>query len=129
MKQRLPNGNTLIVDPDDWLLLEVTPAKKVVWEYFTCHGSGCNLPRGTGPSPTRAVRLRHGHTLISDHHRVIEVNHAKHIVAHLGQARFPRLQRLTAVYTAVRDRSRASTQVIEKFRNSPWPRDCRMGRP
>src|SRR6202035_3744955 len=56
--------------------------KNPVWEYFTCQGSGCNLARGTGPSPTRAVRLRHGHTLISDqyNHRVIEVNHAKQIV-------------------------------------------------
>jgi len=37
MKQRLPNGNTLIVDPDQRRLLEVTPTKKpeVVWEYYT----------------------------------------------------------------------------------------------
>jgi len=42
-----------------------------------------------------AVRLRHGHTLISDqyNHRVIEVNHAKHIVHTRGQTRRPRLQR------------------------------------
>jgi len=33
MKQRLPNGNTLIVDPDNWLLLEVTRDKELVWEY------------------------------------------------------------------------------------------------
>jgi hypothetical protein len=32
-KQRLPNGNTLVVDPDDWLLLEVTRGKDVVWKY------------------------------------------------------------------------------------------------
>jgi hypothetical protein len=30
--QRLPNGNTLIVDPDDRRLLEVTPDKELVWE-------------------------------------------------------------------------------------------------
>jgi len=59
----------------------------VVWEYFTCTGAGCNLPRGTGPLPTRAVRLRNGHTLISDqyNHRVIEVNHAKQIVRTFGK--------------------------------------------
>ena len=32
MKQRLSNGDTLITDPDHWMLLEVTPAKNVVWE-------------------------------------------------------------------------------------------------
>jgi hypothetical protein len=30
--QRLPNGNTLIADPDNWLVLEVTPDREVVWE-------------------------------------------------------------------------------------------------
>jgi hypothetical protein len=34
MKQRLPNGNTLIVDPDNGRLLEVTPSKELVWESF-----------------------------------------------------------------------------------------------
>jgi hypothetical protein len=33
MSQRLANGNTLIVDPDHWMLLEVTPDKQLVWEY------------------------------------------------------------------------------------------------
>lgn len=33
-KQRLPNGNTLIVDPDNMRLFEVTDKKKVVWEFF-----------------------------------------------------------------------------------------------
>ena len=32
MKQRLPNGNTLITDPDHWMLYEVTPSKELVWE-------------------------------------------------------------------------------------------------
>jgi hypothetical protein len=32
MKQRLPNGNTLITDPDHWMLLEVTQGKELVWE-------------------------------------------------------------------------------------------------
>jgi hypothetical protein len=34
MKQRLPNGNTLIVDPDNRRLFEVTPGKELVWELF-----------------------------------------------------------------------------------------------
>lgn len=32
VSQRLPNGNTLIVDPDDRWLFEVTPDKEVVWK-------------------------------------------------------------------------------------------------
>jgi hypothetical protein len=32
MKQRLPNGNTLIVDPDNRRLFEVTQDKELVWE-------------------------------------------------------------------------------------------------
>src|SRR5581483_7265140 len=38
MKQRLPNGNTLIVDPDNRRLFEVTRDKELVWENF------CPLP-------------------------------------------------------------------------------------
>jgi hypothetical protein len=38
MKQRLPNGNTLIVDPENRRLFEVTGAKEVVWEFY------CSLP-------------------------------------------------------------------------------------
>jgi hypothetical protein len=38
MKQRLCNGNTLIVDPDNRRLLEVTQDKEIVWECF------CPLP-------------------------------------------------------------------------------------
>jgi hypothetical protein len=34
MKQRLPNGNTLIVDPDNRRLFEVTRGKELVWEDF-----------------------------------------------------------------------------------------------
>jgi hypothetical protein len=30
--QRVPNGNTLLSDPDHWMLLEVTPEKELVWE-------------------------------------------------------------------------------------------------
>jgi hypothetical protein len=38
MKQRLPNGNTLIVDPESRRLFEVTRGKELVWENF------CSLP-------------------------------------------------------------------------------------
>jgi hypothetical protein len=84
---RLNNGHTLITDSNHNRIVEIDEDKNPVWEYFTCHGSGCNLSRGTGPLPTRAVRLRNGHTLISDqyNHRVIEVNHAKHIVRTYGE--------------------------------------------
>jgi hypothetical protein len=34
MAQHLPNGNTLIVDPDNRRLLEVTRGKQLVWENF-----------------------------------------------------------------------------------------------
>jgi hypothetical protein len=84
---RLENGHTLITDSNHNRVVEIDEDKNPVWEYFTCNGSGCNLSRGTGPLPTRAVRLRSGHTLISDqyNHRVIEVNHAKHIVRTFGK--------------------------------------------
>src|SRR5216683_5676676 len=84
---RLKNGHTLITDSNHSRIVEIDRDSNVVWEYFTCSGADCNLARGTGPLPTRAVRMRHGHTLISDqyNHRVIEVNHAKHIVHTWGK--------------------------------------------
>src|ERR1700737_943804 len=84
---RLKNSHTLITDSNHNRIVEIDEDKNPVWEYFTCHGSGCNLSRGTGPLPTRALRLRNGHTLISDqyNHRVIEVNHAKRIVRTFGE--------------------------------------------
>jgi hypothetical protein len=84
---RLDNGDTLITDSNHNRVIEIDQNKKVVWQYHTCHGSGCNLARGTGPLPTRAVRLENGDTLISDqyNHRVIEVTPAKKIVATYGK--------------------------------------------
>jgi len=84
---RLRNGHTLITDSNHSRIVEIDQSKHVVWQYFTCTGAGCNLARGTGPLPTRAVRLRNGNTLISDQydHRVIEVNPAKQIVLSFGQ--------------------------------------------
>jgi hypothetical protein len=48
MKQRLPNGNTLIVDPDNGRLFEVTSKKECVWE--------CMIPLHSGSSITGASR-------------------------------------------------------------------------
>jgi Arylsulfotransferase (ASST) len=44
MTQRLPNGNTLLVDPEEGRLLEVTPGKELVWECV------CPSP-SLGPGP------------------------------------------------------------------------------
>jgi hypothetical protein len=84
---RLENGHTLITDSNHARIVEIDQNKNVVWEYFTCTSPNCNQRGGTGPLPTRAVRLRNGHTLISDqyNHRVIEVNHAKKIVRTYGK--------------------------------------------
>jgi hypothetical protein len=46
MAQRLPNGNTLIVDPDNRRLMEVTRGKELVWEHF------CRWP----PNPQASAR-------------------------------------------------------------------------
>lgn len=71
--QRLPNGNTLITDRRADFVIEVNPAKKVVWRY------GAN-PNSTGPGslidPFSAQRLPNGNTLIAENrggNRVIEV--------------------------------------------------------
>jgi hypothetical protein len=84
---RLPNGDTLITDSNHSRIVEIDQNQDAVWEYFTCTGNGCNLARGTGPLPTRAVRLKNGDTLISDqyNHRVIEVNPGKQIVRTFGK--------------------------------------------
>ena len=84
---RLENGHTLVTDSNHARIVEVDQDKNVVWEYFTCTDPNCNQRGGTGPLPTRAVRLSNGHTLISDqyNHRVIEVNQGKHIVRTFGK--------------------------------------------
>lgn len=38
--QRLPNGNTLITESDNGRAFEVTPGKKIVWEFFNPHRAG-----------------------------------------------------------------------------------------
>jgi hypothetical protein len=84
---RLKHGHTLITDSNHARIVEIDRDKNVVWEYFTNTDPSSNLRGGTGPLPTRAVRLRNGHTLISDqyNHRVIEVNEDKQIVRTFGK--------------------------------------------
>lgn len=84
---RLQNGHTLITDSNHARVVEIDQNKKVVWQYFTNTSPNSNQRGGTGPLPTRAVRLKNGNTLISDqyNHRVIEVNPAKQIVRTLGK--------------------------------------------
>jgi len=88
---RLPNGHTLITDSGNARIVETDENGNVFWQYFTntdpnsnarCGGGTC-----TGPLPTRALRLKNGHTLISDqyNHRVIEVNHDMEIVRTFGK--------------------------------------------
>jgi hypothetical protein len=61
----------------------VDAADSTVWEYITNTDAASN----PAPLPTRAVRLKNGHTLISDQYnnRVIEVTHDKQIVFQQGQ--------------------------------------------
>lgn len=84
---RLPDGHTLITDSNHARIVEIDRNKNVVWEYFTNTDPNSNQRGGTGPLPTRAVRLSNGHTLISDqyNHRVIEVTHDKQIVRTFGK--------------------------------------------
>jgi hypothetical protein len=84
---RLPQGHTLITDSNHARIVEIDRGGSVVWEYFTNTDPNSNQRGGTGPLPTRAVRLSNGHTLISYqyNHRVIEVNHDKQIVRDFGR--------------------------------------------
>ena len=84
---RLENGHTLITDSNHARIVEIDRNKHVVWEYFTNTDPKSNPRGGTGPLPTRAVRLRNGDTLISDqyNHRVIEVDRDKEILRTFGK--------------------------------------------
>ncbi len=53
--QRLPNGNTLITESDGGRILEVTPDKKVVWEYVNAVRAGPG--EGLIPILCKAQRL------------------------------------------------------------------------
>ena len=59
MKQRLGNGNTIMLDPDSGRILEVTQSKQVVWEFgipSVKHDKNDNSPQGPCAVPTYAYR-------------------------------------------------------------------------
>jgi Arylsulfotransferase (ASST) len=56
VKQRLPNGNTLIVDPDKRRLFEVTQGKKRVWENYCPWPSKAPNQQGRARAITGARR-------------------------------------------------------------------------
>jgi hypothetical protein len=71
--QRLPNGNTLITDRRADFIIEVNPAKQIVWRYGAVFES---LTPGSVVDPFSAMRLPNGNTLITDNRfatRVLEV--------------------------------------------------------
>jgi hypothetical protein len=88
---RLENGHTLITDSGNNRVVETDEAGHVFFQYFTNTDPNsnprCNNGTCTGPLPTRALRLRNGHTLISDqyNHRVIEVDHDGEILHTFGK--------------------------------------------
>ena len=71
---RLANGNTLISEYSADRVIEVTPDKRIVWDY---RGDSKGLK-----SPSVAKRLKNGNTLIGDqgNQRIIEVTPDKKIV-------------------------------------------------
>lgn len=78
--QRLPNGNTLIVDEAAHRVLEVTPAKTVTWSYGVPGVSGAEP--GYLNEPASAERTSDGSTIITDgrNNRVIRVDTGGDIV-------------------------------------------------
>jgi hypothetical protein len=71
--QRLPNGNTLITDRRADFVIEVNPAKEIVWRYGAQPDS---LEPGSLVDPFTATRLPNGNTLITDNRfatRVLEI--------------------------------------------------------
>jgi hypothetical protein len=84
---RLPNGHTLITDSGNARIVETDENGNVFWQYFTNTDPNSNPRGGTGPLPTRALRLRNGNTLISDqyNHRVVEVSPDMQIVRTFGK--------------------------------------------
>ena len=75
--QRLPNGNTVIADNGLHRVIEVTPERKIVWEYAVENTN--QRPHAT---MRQVRRLRNGNTLIcaSTQDRVIEVSRSGKIV-------------------------------------------------
>ncbi|MDA4116379.1 MAG: hypothetical protein OK442_07485, partial [Thaumarchaeota archaeon] len=80
---RLPDGNTLIVDSGHARVIEVTPDKHAVFQYFTNTQLGSN----PNPSPSNAVMLRDGRISIADqfNDRAFVINGQKQNVYQYGQ--------------------------------------------
>ncbi len=53
--QRLKNGNTLITQGINGRIFEVTPEKKIVWEYWNPYKYDYKLPDGTNPQPGGSI--------------------------------------------------------------------------
>ena len=81
---RLDNGDTLLTDSGNALIMEVNSNAVPVWQYVI----NTNPPSVTAPLPTRAVRLNDDDTLISDqfNNQVIRVDSKGAIVATYGLA-------------------------------------------
>ena len=73
--QRLPNGNTLIPMFNQHRVIEVSPDKKIVWEF-------------SERLPCDAYRLPNGNTLIASFRRAIEVTPAKKIIWERGGLKY-----------------------------------------
>jgi hypothetical protein len=69
----LANGNVLVTDQGNQRIIEVTPQKKIAWQYLPMADGGPALN-----NPNSAERTTTGNTLIADenNNRVIEVNDA-----------------------------------------------------
>lgn len=78
--ERLDNGNTLITDWGQHIVLEVNQNKEVVWSYGQTKTSG--NAEGYLAYPEYAQRLENGNTLITDtkNSRVIEITPEGHLI-------------------------------------------------
>jgi len=104
---RLKTGNTLITDGGNQRVIEVSPEKRIVWEFTSKNIKGLFYP-------VKARRLKNGNTLITDwvSHRVVEVNRAKRIIWQYGELNYPQdAVRLKNGHTLITDSG--NERVIE----------------
>lgn len=82
--QVLKGGHFLITDTDNHRVIEVTQDEEIVWQYGNLQnklGSGYGSRLGELNSPSQAIRLPNGNTLITDteNRRVLEVTPEREI--------------------------------------------------